>query len=82
MLQPGQARLTAGEVVRLLREERLSRHWSAYRLSKKSGVSQQMIGYMEKGLRTPSLEILLRISQALDVNLSALLKQAGKTCRR
>ena len=82
MQKPGQPRLIAVEVVRLLRQERMAHKWSAYRLAKESGVSQQMIGYMEKGLRTPSLEILLRISRAFDMNLSDLIKRAERICRR
>ena len=45
-------------------------------------VSQQMIGYMEKRLRNPSLETLLRITIALDMDLSTLLKRAEKATRR
>src|SRR5450432_451204 len=44
----------------------------SHRLAKNSGVSQQMIGYMERGLRNPTLETLLRIALALEINLSTL----------
>ena len=79
MPQIGKARKITLDVVRRLREERLARKWSAYRLAKNSGVSQQMIGYMEKGLRNPTLETLLRIALALEVDLSKLLKRARRT---
>ena len=76
MPQIGEARRITLEVVRRLREERLARKWSVYRLAKNSGVSQQMIGYMEKGLRNPTLETLLRIALALEINLSTLVKRS------
>jgi len=67
-------------VIRLLREERVRAGVSIYRLSKRSGVSQQMIGYVERGMRNPTLDTLLRIATALDVDLSKLIKRA--TARR
>jgi transcriptional regulator with XRE-family HTH domain len=67
----------AAEVPRLLRQERARRGLSIYRLAKMSGVSQQMISYVERGLRNPTLDTLLRIAIALDVDLSRLLKQAS-----
>jgi len=82
MPQTSKARRITVEVVRKLREERLARHWSAYRLAKNSGVSQQMIGYMEKGLRNPTLEILLRVAIALEIDLSAVLKRARRDVDR
>lgn len=78
MPQIGKARTITLDVVQKLREERLARKWSAYRLAKNSGVSQQMIGYMEKGLRNPTLETLLRIAIALDVDLWKLLRKASQ----
>jgi transcriptional regulator with XRE-family HTH domain len=65
-------------VIRLIREERVRAGVSIYRLSKRSGVSQQMIGYVERGLRIPSLDTLLRIANALDVDLSKVIKKATR----
>ena len=48
------------------------------RLAKKSGLSVAMISYVERGLRSPTLDTLLRIAAALGVDLSKLLKQAAK----
>jgi transcriptional regulator with XRE-family HTH domain len=64
------------EVTRLLREQRIRAGLSIYRVAKKSGVSQQMIGYVERGLRNPTLDTLLRITNALDVDLWKLIKKA------
>lgn len=71
-------RVVLREVVRLLREERIRNGLSIYRVALKSGVSQQMIGYVERGMRSPTLETLLRIATALDVDLWKTLKKATK----
>ena len=74
-------RKIAVEVPRLLRKERARRGLSIYRVAKMSGVSQQMISYVERGMRNPTLETLLRIANALDVDLWRLLKEVS-TARR
>ena len=51
---------------------------SRYALSQKSGVSPQMIGYIEKGERNPTLEVVCRLSVALEVDLSGLVKAAER----
>jgi len=48
-----------------------------YRIAKKSGLSLQMISYVERGMRNPTLDTLLRIAAALNVDLSRLIKQAS-----
>ena len=48
------------------------------RLAKECGLSQPMISYIERGICSPSLDALLRITGALNVDLWKLLKQASK----
>jgi len=48
------------------------------RLAEKAGLSQQMVSYVERGMRIPSLDTLLRMTDALEVDLSALLAEARK----
>jgi transcriptional regulator with XRE-family HTH domain len=48
------------------------------RLAEKSGLSQSMISLLEREQRSPTLETLLRIANALDVDLSKLLEQASR----
>ena len=71
-------RLGCLEVIRFLREERERRSLSKYALSDLSGVSQPMIGYIERDLRNPTLEILLKIANALEVDLGAVIQRAEK----
>jgi transcriptional regulator with XRE-family HTH domain len=66
--------------VRLLREQRIERGLSMNRVAKIAGLSQQMVSYVERGMRHPTLDTLLRIANALDVDLWRLIKRA--TTRR
>lgn len=63
-------------VIQLLTEERERRKVTKYALAQKSGVSPQMIGYIEKGERNPTLEIVCRLAVALEVDLSKLVWKA------
>ena len=42
----------------------------------KAGLSYQMISYVERGLRVPGLDTLLRITSALEIDPADLLKRA------
>jgi transcriptional regulator with XRE-family HTH domain len=64
--------------VQLLREARERQGLSKYAVEQKAGVSQQMVGYVERGLRKPSLEVVVRIATALGFNLSELFAEAGQ----
>jgi transcriptional regulator with XRE-family HTH domain len=61
----------------LLRSERIRRGLSMYRVAKSSGLSLQMVSYVEHGKRNPTLDTLLRIANALNVNLWKLIKRAS-----
>jgi len=63
-------------IVQLLHEERERRGLSKYAIAEKSGVSQQMIGYVERGMRSPSLETIVRMAAGLEVDLPAIIKRA------
>lgn len=64
------------EIIRLLQEERKRKGLSKYALSERSGVSQQMVGYVERGSRRPSLEIVVRLAAGLEANLPSIIKRA------
>lgn len=64
------------KVAQILREERLSKGVSMTRLAERAGVSQQMVSYIERGMRNPTLDVLLRVSGALDLQLDDVLGQA------
>ena len=64
------------QVIKLLCEERERRGMSKYTLSAQCGLAQQTISYMERGLRHPSFETVLRIADGIGVNLEDVLKRA------
>jgi len=70
------------EVARLLRSERIRRGLSMYRVAKSSGLSLQIISYVEHGKRNPTLDTLLRIAGALNVDLWKLIKRAQNALHR
>jgi len=65
-------------IVRLLRDERKRQGLSKYSVEQRSGISQQMVGYVERGLRRPSLETALRIADGLGVDLAEIITRARK----
>ena len=67
------------QIVRLLREERGRQKLSKYAVAERSGLSEQMIGYVERGMRRPSLETVVRMASALEVDLGDIIKRAYAT---
>ena len=64
------------QVVRLLHEERERQGLSKYAMAERSGLSEQMIGYVERGMRRPSLETVVRMAAGLEVDLGEVIKRA------
>jgi transcriptional regulator with XRE-family HTH domain len=62
----------------LLQKERERRKLSKYFVAQESGLSPQMIGYVERGLRNPTLETVLRMAEAMNVDFEDIIKRARK----
>jgi len=45
-------------------------------VAERSGLSQQMISYVEREMRNPTLETLLRMAAAIGVDFSEILRKA------
>ena len=71
------SQVVSGEVAQLLRGERLRRGMSMTQVAEQSGLSRQMISYIEQGMRNPTLDTLLRIANALNLDLWKLIKRAS-----
>jgi transcriptional regulator with XRE-family HTH domain len=56
------------QVALLIRQERLRQNLSMSALAERAGLSQQSVSYIEREMRTPNLETLLRIAKVLKVN--------------
>jgi transcriptional regulator with XRE-family HTH domain len=48
-------------------------------VAERAALSQQMVSYVEKGARSPTLGTMLRLAEALDVNLSDVLAEAERS---
>lgn len=71
-------RLLCVRIITLLQKERLRCKRSKYFVAQKSGLSPQMIAYVEDGTRNPTLETVLRIAAALEVDFAELVKKARR----
>ena len=63
-------------VARILRRERERQKLSMNLVAQRAGISQQMVSYVEREMRNPTLETLLRIATAIDIDLSEVLRTA------
>ena len=68
----------AANVVRLLREAREKRGLSMNVVAQRSGLSHSIISLVERDLRNPTLDTLLRISEAIEIDLGKVITQARK----
>jgi transcriptional regulator with XRE-family HTH domain len=64
------------ECAKLLMEHRLRKGLSMTALAAKAGVSQQMVSFIERGKRKPTLDVLLRICFAMQISLAEVLEKA------
>jgi len=69
-------------VIVALRKRREKLGMSMNVLAQKSGLSLTMISFLERELRKPTLDTLLRIAEALEVDLWKVLKQATERTKR
>lgn len=61
-----------------VRAERTRRSLSQEELCFRSGLDRTYISGIERGVRNPTLESMLKVAEALEVSLSALLRHAEK----
>ena len=66
------------QVARLLKEERTKRGLSLNLLAEKAGLSRQTVSYVEQEAQSPTLDTLLRITTALEVDPEKLIGRARK----
>jgi transcriptional regulator with XRE-family HTH domain len=65
-------------VAKILRREREKRRLSMNAVAERAGLSQQMVSYVERGLRNPTLETVLRIAAAIEVDIVKVMREAVK----
>lgn len=69
-------------VAQILRQERERRGLSMNSVAERAGLSQQMVSYVERQMRNPTLETMLRIAAALDIDPVELLRRAVKAAKK
>jgi transcriptional regulator with XRE-family HTH domain len=72
----------AANAVRLLREEREKRGLSMNVVAQRSGLSHSIVSLIERDLRNPTLDTLLRIAEAIGIDLGEIITRAGKLAVR
>lgn len=82
MAKDGYRESVSSQVAHILRRERERREISMTRLAEISGLSQGMISLIEHEHRNPSLDTLLRIAGALNLELSTVLGSAERAAKR
>jgi transcriptional regulator with XRE-family HTH domain len=66
-------------VAKILRQEREKRGLSMNAVAERAGLSQQMVSYVEREMRNPTLETLLRMAAAIEVDFAKVMRQATQT---
>ena len=69
-------------IIGLLREERERRGITKYAVEQTSGITQQMVSYVERGMRKPSLETALRMADGIGVDLGVIIQKAERSIRK
>jgi transcriptional regulator with XRE-family HTH domain len=66
-------------VLKRLAAERVRRGLTQEELALRAGIDRSHVGLLEKGLRSPSLEVVLRLAWAMEIPLAGLLIAVGDT---
>lgn len=72
----------SSHVAHLLKEEREKQKLSLKKLSRKAGLARQTITFIEQEVQSPSLDTVLRIAFALNVDLTKIIGSAYKRARK
>ena len=73
--------VVCARVAEILRQERERRGLSMNQVAERAGLSQQMVSYVERQMRNPTLETLLRIAAAIEIDPVSVLRRAVKTAK-
>lgn len=79
MPKAGYHQTVCAEIVRLLFDESKRQRLSNYAVAQRSGVSESMISLVERGLRNPSMELVLKLADGIGADLPKIVAKAQKT---
>jgi transcriptional regulator with XRE-family HTH domain len=69
-------RAVCSAVAHILRQERQKRGLTLAAVAARAGLSYQMVSFVEKETRNPTLDTLLRIAAALEIDPAKIICQA------
>ena len=75
-------RAICAAVAQILREERADRDLTLAAVATKAGLSYQMVRFVEQQKRNPTLDTLLRICAAMEIDFIDVLKRASKSAKK
>jgi transcriptional regulator with XRE-family HTH domain len=76
MVSDRKRQVVLSAVAHILREERMRQGLSLSALASAAGLSHQMVSFVEKERRNPTLDTLLRIAGALKIDLAEIIRRA------
>ena len=76
MAKPTRREAVQSAVIRQLREERERLGLTQYQVAPRTGLSASTLSLIERELRNPTLDTLLRITEVLEVELGEILLRA------
>jgi transcriptional regulator with XRE-family HTH domain len=77
----GDSRAVCAQLFRLLQEERERLGMSKYAIAGETGLAQQTLGYVERGMTSPSFDTIYRMARALHLDLGELILRAEKRAK-
>lgn len=72
----------SAQIARILREAREKRGLSMNAVAERSGLSQPMVSLVERELRNPTIDTLLRLAFALELDLADVVAEAQREVSR
>ena len=78
MFAPSSIHEVCIRVAQILQRERIAKNLSITRLAEGAGLSRQGVSYVERGLRIPTLDTLLRMARVLEVDLAEIIREANR----
>ena len=79
MRTPSKREAIIAKLIEKLREERTRQNLSLNEVATRSGLSHTMVMRVEKGERLPTIDTLLRITDALGSDLALMLTEAKQS---
>lgn len=75
------SQVVVSKVVAMLRQARMAKGLSMNVVAQKAGLSQSVVSLIERGLRSPTLDTLVRIASAIETGLGEIVTRAERDAK-